>query len=105
MADPESGIQIGWATTLGQNVKALIEQAFDGLLSVGADGVDSLVRKTGQPWVWAEDESIGMARLDGALDDGRFGNAPRLFLETDPYVGLTMEHINQLRVFCETVAA
>ena len=118
------GIQIGWTTTWGRNVKALIEQAFDGLLSGGAvlvkrpkryrghvpadwkaTGIAAYVRKTGQPWVWAEDESIGMARLDGALDDGRFGNAPRLLLETDHDVGLTMEHLDELRAFCEIVTA
>jgi hypothetical protein len=112
-------IQLGWDTTWGPNVRALIEQAFDGLLRDGfvlcqmparyrgaipADwklsGLRRRVAQTSQPWVWVDDDAIDMARYDGTFTEASVHpTAPGLLIPTNPVTGITFAEIESIREF------
>jgi Arc/MetJ family transcription regulator len=81
-------IELGWLTTWGPNVRAFVEQALDGRLAGGfvltkpppryrgavpanwkTAALRARIATTGQPWIWADDEEIAMARMLPGFDD------------------------------------
>lgn len=113
------GVELGWLTTWGPNVRALIEQAFDGQLAGGfvlkkqparyrgsrpADwkftGLRDRIRATGQPWVWVDDEQIAIAELYEPhwLEELR-SLAPGLTVHVDEREMVTMDQLALIEEF------
>ncbi|WP_159601623.1 HAD domain-containing protein [Agromyces humi] len=121
-----SGVaELGWLTTWGPNIRAVIEQAFDGKLSGGfvlkkqppkfrgfrpADwkltGLRDRVAVTGQPWVWLDDEVILAEKVTNpGFNESSVGSAPGMFIIPDQAVGITAEDIAAIWQFIETTRA
>lgn len=115
----EGCVELGWLTTWGPNMRAVVEQAFDGRLAGGfvlkkmpakvrgfrpADwkltGLRERVAATGQSWVWADDEEVEIARRQYGLgNDQTLTAVPGLPIATDQSVGLTVDHVAEIRAF------
>ncbi|MFE6966971.1 hypothetical protein ACFVAJ_17805 [Agromyces sp. NPDC057679] len=112
-------VELGWNTTWGPNIRAVIEQAFDGKLAGGfvlkkqppkyrghrpADwklkGLRDRIAVTGQPWIWSDDEVI-LAEMvtNPAFDESHVGDAPGLFFTPDQEFGLTESDLARMRAF------
>ncbi|TFD52377.1 hypothetical protein E3T46_05790 [Cryobacterium sp. Hh11] len=85
-----NNVELGWLTSWGPNVRAFIEQALDGKLSGGfvlasrppryrgavpaawkRTALRARVESTQQPWIWADDEEIALARASRDFDNDR----------------------------------
>jgi hypothetical protein len=116
-----SNIELGWLTTWGPNVRAFIEQALDGRLAGGfvlakrpgqyRGGVPSgwksaamraQIATTGQPWIWADDEEIAMARMSPDFYEDPIFAVPHLMFEPAPTVGLTLDDVAAMETFAES---
>ena len=112
----DHNLELGWLTTWGPNARALVEQAFDGLLSGGfvlqkmparyrgaipanwkQSGLRDRVQATGQPWAWVDDDAIDMARSDSWFDQERDIGPRGLLVPTVPATGITREQIAAIR--------
>jgi hypothetical protein len=112
----EFDMQIGWLTTWGPNMKAVIEQAFDGLLAGGFvlkkmppkyrgktpfgwkyTGLRDHLEVTGQPWAWADDEDIDLAQAHGFMTDADSVGPRGLLVRTRPVSGITVDEIELVR--------
>lgn len=109
-------IGLGWLTTWGPNVRALVEQAFDGRLSGGFVLAKQPPRYRGaipatwkhaalaahlaqhpRPYAWCDDDAIVMAGLTPAADDATaFPGSPGLLIAPDPAVGLAVADVARI---------
>jgi hypothetical protein len=113
------GIELGWLTTWGPNVVALIEQALDGKLSGGYIlakrpksshgwipanwkyyGLRDRLAVTGQPWAWFDDDAIDMS-LASELLSRRSGidtiaGVDGLLVPTNDATGITWSDLAEL---------
>ena len=115
----DNNIAIGWLTQWGPNVRALVEQVFDGKLAGGfvlgkiprrrrgavpADwkyrALEKHVAATGHAWVWVEDDSIDMAVADGLLvknhGDAIISGVPGLLIPASRDLGLNFTDLGIL---------
>lgn len=113
------GVELGWLTTWGPNVRALVEQAFDGQLAGGfilkkqpdryrgarpADwkfiGLLTRIRETRQPWVWVDDEQIEIAeRFHPEWLDELRSLAPGLPVHVDEREMITAVQLESIEEF------
>ena len=119
-----NNIELCWLTTWGPNVRAFIEQALDGKLAGGfvlakrpsqyrgavpsgwkIAALRAQIATTGQPWIWADDEEIAMARTSPGFDDDPIFAVPHLLFEPVPTVGLTLDDVAAMERFSATIEA
>ena len=124
ISNSSSNIELGWLTTWGPNVRAFVEQALDGRLAGGfvlakppprdrgavpanwkTAALRARIATTGQPWIWADDEEIAMARSLPGFDDDPICAVPNLMFEPAPTVGLTLDDVAAMTRFAATMRA
>ena len=116
-------VELGWLTTWGPNTKALVEQAFDGLLGGGAVlakmpprvrgfrpanwkllALRERIAMTGQPWVWVDDDAVADATIYYDLaNDPVLSAVPGHPVPTVPEVGLTLAEIAGMTAFVRSL--
>lgn len=120
-------LELGWLTTWGPNVRALIEQAFENRLAGGfvlkkqpalyrgarpADwkftGVEARIAQTRQRWVWVDDEAVLLAEAMGQLElpasgqESLIAGVPGLAIVTNENTGLTLEQVKRIDTWLES---
>jgi Arc/MetJ family transcription regulator len=124
ISNSSNNIELGWLTTWGPNVRAFVEQALDGRLAGGfvlakpppryrgavpatwkTAALRARITTTGQPWIWADDEEIAMARTLQGFDDDPIFAVPHVIFEPVPTVGLTLDDVAAMTRFAATMRA
>lgn len=113
-------MSLGWLTSWGRGVDAIIDELFAGkyLASgyvigerlssryvAGSWKMDALIShldEIGNPaYAWADDDAVDLALLDRQFLNGHLAGEPRLLLSPRPDVGLTLEHLAQIETFID----